>query len=59
MISGSAVGLRTGLPDRNPISTGTGDSDRANFEIVNLETRERQVAHRGGTYGRYVPTEID
>ena len=29
---------------------------RANLEVVDLETGERQVVHRGGTYGRYVPT---
>ncbi len=30
--------------------------DAATIEVVDLETRERKVVHRGGTYGRYVPT---
>ncbi len=37
-------------------SAETEDFDRANLEVVDLETGERQVVHRGGTYGRYVPT---
>ena len=37
-------------------SAETGDFDSANLEVVDLETSERQVVHRGGTYGRYVPT---
>ncbi len=37
-------------------STETGGFDRANLEVVDLETGERQVVHQGGTYGRYVPT---
>ncbi|MCH7826178.1 MAG: protein kinase, partial [Acidobacteria bacterium] len=30
--------------------------DAATIEVVDLETKERKVVHRGGTYGRYVPT---
>ncbi len=37
-------------------SAGTGGFDRANLEVVDLATGDRQVVHRGGTYGRYVPT---
>ncbi|MFB3099778.1 MAG: protein kinase, partial [Acidimicrobiia bacterium] len=37
-------------------SAETGDFDGANLEVVDLETGDRQVVHRGGTYGRYVPT---
>ena len=37
-------------------SERTGGFDRANLEVVDLETGDRQFVHRGGTYGRYVPT---
>ena len=37
-------------------SAETEDFDRASLEVVDLETGERQVVHRGSTYGRYVPT---
>ncbi len=37
-------------------SAGTRSFDGANLEVVDLETGDRQVVHRGGTYGRYVPT---
>ena len=30
--------------------------DAATIEVVDLDTKERKVVHRGGTYGRYVPT---
>jgi serine/threonine protein kinase/Tol biopolymer transport system component len=32
------------------------DFDRATIEVVNTTTRERKVVHRGGSYGRYLPT---
>ena len=28
--------------------------DGANIEVVDIETRERKVVHRGGSYGRYL-----
>ena len=34
---------------------GTG-FDAATIEVVDLDTKERKVVHRGGTYGRYVST---
>lgn len=36
--------------------TTTGDFDRASLEVVNVETGIRKVIHRGGSYGRYLPT---
>ncbi len=33
-----------------------GNFDATTIEVVNLDTKERKVVHRGGTYGRYVPT---
>jgi len=32
------------------------DFDQANIEVLNLETKERRVLQRGGSYGRYLPT---
>ncbi len=32
------------------------DFDRATLEIINIETGARKVVHRGGSYGRYLPT---
>jgi len=33
-----------------------GNFDNANIEVLVLETGERKVVRRGGTYGRYVPS---
>ncbi|HLE22252.1 MAG TPA: protein kinase, partial [Vicinamibacteria bacterium] len=33
-----------------------GNFDKANIEVLNLETGERKVLRRGGSYGRYVPS---
>ena len=32
------------------------DFNQANIEVLNLETHERRVLQRGGSYGRYLPT---
>jgi serine/threonine-protein kinase len=36
--------------------TAGSDFNRATLEIVNVESGERQVVHRGGSFGRYLPT---
>ena len=36
--------------------TTAGDFDRASLEVVSVATGERKVIHRGGSYGRYLPT---
>jgi serine/threonine-protein kinase len=30
--------------------------DEARIEVISLETRRRKILHRGGTYGRYLPS---
>jgi Tol biopolymer transport system component/predicted Ser/Thr protein kinase len=46
---GEAVLFTVGLQD-------VGKFDDATLEVVEVATGERKVVHRGGTYGRYVPT---
>jgi serine/threonine-protein kinase len=38
------------------VHLGSGVADEANIESVDLETGERKVLHRGGAYGRWVPS---
>jgi serine/threonine-protein kinase len=38
------------------MSQGSGTADEGVIEAVSLETGERTVLHRGGTYGRWVPS---
>ncbi len=38
------------------VPQGSGSADEAVIEAVSLETGERTVLHRGGSYGRWVPS---
>jgi Tol biopolymer transport system component len=37
-------------------STAAGLFDGANIEVMSLQNRRRKTLHRGGTFGRYLPT---
>ena len=37
-------------------ASGDGDFEKAVIEVLDLTTRQRKIVHKGGSYGRYVPS---